>query len=374
VFLERSVEATAAALGADGPAYRRLFAPMAAHWEELLDEFLGPLPVPPKHPLVSGRYLLKFLQPARRLAESHFSGEAARALFAGMAGHSILPLEQIITSAYGLMIATLGHANGWPMVRGGTQRLADALGGYLRALGGEIITDHPVCSMNDIPPARDVLFDLTPRQLLGILGEQLPSGYRRQLERYRYGPGVFKVDFALDGPIPWQAPEIARSACVHVGGTLEEIACSESAIWRGEHSQRPYVLLAQQSLYDDTRAPQGKHTVWAYCHVPHGSDVDMTGRIEAQIERFAPGFRDRILAKHSMSAVDMEAYNPNYIGGDIIGGVADIWQIFTRPAIRWTPYTTPLKGMFICSSSTPPGGGVHGMCGYYAAQAVLRSK
>jgi phytoene dehydrogenase-like protein len=374
VFLERSVEATAAALGADGPAYRRLFAPMAAHWEELLDEFLGPLPIPPKHPLVSSRYLLKFLQPARRLAESHFSGEAARALFAGMAGHSILPLEQIITSAYGLMIATLGHANGWPMVRGGTQRLADALGGYLRALGGEIIIGHPVCTLDDIPPARDVLFDLTPRQLLSILGEQLPAGYRRQLERYRYGPGVFKVDFALDGPIPWQAAEIARSACVHVGGTLDEIACSESAIWRGEHSERPYVLLAQQSLYDDTRAPQGKQTVWAYCHVPHGSDVDMTSRIEAQIERFAPGFRDRILAKHSMSAVAMEAYNPNYIGGDIIGGVADIWQIFTRPAIRWTPYTTPLKGVFICSSSTPPGGGVHGMCGYYAAQAVLRSK
>jgi len=374
VIQERSIDATAERLGPDGPAYRKLFAPMVEHWQELLEEFLRPLPLPPKHPLVSSRFLLKFIQPARRLAESAFSGDPARALFAGMAAHSILPLEHIITSAYGLIIATLGHAVGWPMARGGTQRLSEALAGYLRALGGEIVTDHPVSSMGDVPSARDVLFDLTPRQLLCILGEQLPAGYRRQLERYRYGPGVFKVDFALDGPIPWQAPEVARSATAHLGGTLQEIACSERGVWRGEPQERPYVLLAQQSLYDDTRAPQGKHTVWAYCHVPHGSSVDMTSRIEAQIERFAPGFRDRILAKHSMSAVDMEAYNPNYIGGDIIGGVADFSQTFTRPALRWSPYTTPLKGIFICSSSTPPGGGVHGMCGYYAAQAVLRTR
>ena len=374
VILERSVEATAQALGPDGPAYLKLYTPLVEHWEALIDEFLGPLPLPPKHPWVSAPFLPKAILPARRLAEHYFSGEAARALFAGMAGHSILPLEQIITSAYGLMISMLGHAVGWPLARGGSQRFADALAGYLRSLGGEIVTDHPVCSMDDIPPARDVLFDLTPRQILRIAGERLPAGYRRQLERYRHGPGVFKVDFALDGPIPWQAPEVTRSACVHVGGTLEEIAASEKAIWRGEHPERPYVLLAQQSLYDETRAPQGKHTVWAYCHVPQGSTMDMTERIEAQIERFAPGFRDCILERHTLSTAEMEAYNPNYIGGDIVGGVADIWQLFFRPAPRWSPYTTPVKGIYICSSSTPPGAGVHGMCGYHAAQAVLRRK
>jgi len=371
-MLERSVEATAVALGPDEHAYRKLFNPMVEHWQELIDEFLGPLPFPPKHPLLSARFAPKFILPARWLAEHTFSGEPARALFAGMAGHSILPLEQPVTSAYGLMICMLGHAVGWPLARGGSQRLMEALAGYLRSLGGEIVTDHPVCSMGDLPPARDVLFDLTPRQLLSIAGERLPSGYRRQLKKYRYGPGVFKMDFALDGPIPWQAPEVARSATVHLGGTLPEIAAGESAVWRGEHPERPYVLLAQQSLYDDTRAPQGKHTAWAYCHVPHGSTIDMTARIEAQIERFAPGFRDCIVAKHTFSPMEMEAYNPNYIGGDIIGGVSDIWQLFTRPVPRWVPYSTPTKGIYLCSSSTPPGGGAHGMCGYYAAKAVLR--
>ena len=372
VFLERSLEATADALGRDGPAYRKLYAPMVAHWQELVDEFLGPLSIPPKHPIISTPVMLRAALPARSLAQLYFSGEAARALFAGMAGHSILPLEKPITSAYGLMISMMGHVVGWPVVRGGTQRLAEAMAAYLRSLGGEIVTGQPVTSMADLPQARDVLFDLTPRQILEIVGERLPAGYRRGLERYRYGPGIFKVDFALDGPIPWQAPEVARAATVHLGGTLEEIAASESAIWRGEHIQRPYVLVAQQSLFDCSRAPEGQQAVWAYCHVPKGSTVDMTDRIEAQIERFAPGFRDRILAKHTMNTVEVEAYNPNYIGGDIIGGVADIWQLFTRPVLSLNPYAMPLKGMYICSSSTPPGAGVHGMCGYYAAQAVLR--
>jgi phytoene dehydrogenase-like protein len=372
VMLERSVEATAQALGPDAAAYRKLFTPLVEHWQELIGEFLGPLPLPPRHPLVMAPFLPKAAQPARWLAEHRFAGEPARALFAGMSAHSILPLERLITSAYGLMISMLGHAVGWPVVRGGSQCLVEALAGYLKSLGGEILTGRPVESMEDLPAARDVLFDLTPRQILRIAGDRLPSTYRRQLERYRYGPGVFKVDFALDGPVPWQAPEVARSATVHLGGTLEEIAASERLIWRGEHPERPYVLLAQQSLFDSSRAPQGKQVVWAYCHVPSGSTVDMTGRIEAQIERFAPGFRQRIQAKHTLNTVEMESYNPNYIGGDIIGGVADIWQLFTRPAIRWSPYTTPAKGIYICSSSTPPGGGVHGMCGYYAAKAVLR--
>jgi phytoene dehydrogenase-like protein len=259
------------------------------------------------------------------------------------------------------------------VARGGSQNVAEALAGYLRSLGGEIQTDRPVRSMGDLPPARDVLFDLTPRQILEIAGDRLPSFYRRQLRRYRYGPGVFKVDYALDGPIPWQAPEVARAATAHLGGTLEEIAAGERAIWRGEHPERPYVLVSQPSLFDPSRAPEGMHTVWAYCHVPRGSTLDMTSRIEAQIERFAPGFCQRILAKHTLNTVEMEAYNPNYIGGDIIGGVADVWQLFTRPVISLRPYAMPAKGLYICSSSTPPGAGVHGMCGYYAAQAVLRS-
>lgn len=371
-FLERSLEATAEGLGVDGPAYRKLYTPMLAHWQELIDEFLGPLTIPPKHPLISMPVMLKAALPAHLLAKLIFSGEPGRALFAGMAGHSILPLSQPITSAYGLMINMLGHAVGWPVVRGGSQRLVEAMAAYLRSLGGEIVTGQPVTSMADLPPARDVLFDLTPRQILGIAGERLPAGYRRGLERYRYGPGIFKVDYALDGPIPWQAPEVARAGTVHLGGTLEEIAASESAIWRGEHVDRPYVLVAQQSLFDCSRAPEGRQAAWAYCHVPKGSTLDMTGRIEAQIERFAPGFRDRILAKHSMNTVEVEAYNANYIGGDIIGGVADIRQLFTRPVLSRVPYAMPVEGMYICSSSTPPGAGVHGMCGYYAAQAVLR--
>ena len=344
--------ALGAALGADGPAYRKMFTPMTAHWQELLEEFLGPLPIPPKHPFISSRFLLKFIQPARRLAEATFSGEPARAMFAGMAAHSILPLEHIITSAYGLMMVALGHANGWPLVRGGSQRLAEALAGYLRSLGGEIITDHLVGSMKDIPPARDVLFDLTPRQLLRIVGEQLPAGYRRQLERYRYGPGVFKVDYALSAPIPWENKRLLDTATVHLGGTMEEIAEGERTVWQGRVPDLPYVLLAQQSLVDPSRAPEGQHTAWAYTHVPSNFCEDMTPRIEAQIERFAPGFKNVVLARSVKTAQDMERYNPNYIGGDINGGVQDLGQFFTRPVARWNPYSTPNPQIWICSSST----------------------
>jgi phytoene dehydrogenase-like protein len=270
------------------------------------------------------------------------------------------------------VLGVAGHAVGWPIARGGSQRIGDALADYLRSLGGEIITDWRVESLDELPPSRLILGDVTPRQLLHIAGHRLPARYRRKLQSNRYGPGVFKLDLALDGPIPWKARTCARAGTVHVGGTLGEIAAAERAVWRGEHPEKPLVLLAQQSLFDPTRAPQGRHTAWAYCHVPSGSNVDMTERIEAQIERFAPDFRDLILARSTKSAVEMEAYNPNYVGGDINGGVQDLPQHFNRPTFRLVPYSTPVKGLFLCSSSTPPGGGVHGMCGYYAARAALR--
>jgi phytoene dehydrogenase-like protein len=258
------------------------------------------------------------------------------------------------------------------MARGGSQQIVEALACHLRSLGGEVITGQRVDSLDELPTARAVLCNVTPRQLLRITGDRLPNRYRRTLISYRYGPGVFKVDFALDGPIPWRAAECAYAATVHVGATLEEVALAERGVWRGEHPERPFVLLAQQSLFDPTRAPEGKHTAWAYCHVPPGSTVDMAERIEAQIGRFAPGFRDRILARSTKSAVDMERRNPNYVGGDINGGVQDLWQHFTRPTFRLVPYSTPVKGVYLCSSSTPPGGGAHGMCGYFAARAALR--
>jgi len=257
------------------------------------------------------------------------------------------------------------------MPLGGSQKIVDALASYLRSLGGEIVTGVEVKSIDALPSARAFLFDVSPRQLLRIAGERLPGRYQRKLQRYRYGPGVFKIDFALDGPVPWKAVECTRAGTVHLGGTLAEIAAAESAVWKGEHPEKPYVLVAQQSLFDPTRAPEGKHTLWTYCHLPNGSTFDMTGRIESQIERFAPGFRDHILARHVATPIDLEHYNANFVGGDINGGVEDLWQLFTRPTMRLVPYSTPAKGIYICSSSAPPGGGVHGMCGYFAAQAAL---
>jgi len=298
-------------------------------------------------------------------------GEKAKALFAGNAAHSFLPMEQAPSASFGLVLSAVGHADGWPFPKGGSQKIADALASYLRSLGGEVYTGVRVGSIQELPRTRTVLFDVTPRQLLKIAGEHFTGRYRRALERYRYGPGVFKVDFALDNPIPWRAEECLRAGTVHIGGTLDEISLGEAAVSRGEHPERPFVLLAQQSLFDASRAPEGKHTVWAYCHVPNGSAFDMTGRIEAQIERFAPGFRDRILAKSTMGPADLQRINANHVGGDINGGIMDFRQLFTRPTARLTPYSTPAKGLYICSSSTPPGGGVHGMCGYFAARAAL---
>ena len=371
VLLEGTVAETAARLGPDAAAYRRLMEPLVHGWQGLLDDVLGPLRFP-AHPLGMARFGVMALLPAATLARMAFRGERARAVFAGMAAHAMLPLTQPATAAFGLILGLVAHAIGWPMARGGSQQIADALGTHLQALGGEIVTGHLVQSMADLPEARATLFDTSPRQMVQIAGDRLPAGYRGALSRYRYGPGVFKIDYALDGPIPWRAQECLRAGTVHVGGTLEEIAAGEAAVWRGEHPDRPYVLLAQQSLFDAARAPEGKHTAWAYCHVPHGSTEDMTDRIEAQLERFAPGFRDRVLARHTFTAIEMEAYNPNYVGGDINAGVQDLRQFFTRPVARMNPYTTPVRGLYLCSSSTPPGGGVHGLCGMYAARAALQ--
>jgi phytoene dehydrogenase-like protein len=369
--LERAVVATSETLGQDALAYRRLMAPFVTSWEKLATTVLGPLRWP-HHPLVLLCFGWYAWRSACGLAERVFTGEQARAFFGGLAAHAIMPLERVPTAAFGLILGILGHAIGWPLPRGGAQHITNALARYFQTLGGEIVTQAPVHSIDDLPPARVVLCDITPRQLLRLAAHRLPASYCHQLARYRYGPGAFKVDWALDGPIPWTASACTRAGTVHLGGTMAEIAASERAAWHGGQADRPFVLVAQQSLFDTTRAPTGKHTVWAYCHVPNGSTEDMTERIECQLERFAPGFRDRILARHVFSPRQFEQYNANYVGGDINGGVQDVWQLFTRPTRRLIPYTTPLPGLYICSSSTPPGGGVHGLCGYFAARAVLR--
>jgi phytoene dehydrogenase-like protein len=371
VLLTRSVEETAAGLGPDAAAYARLMGGLAREGEALLADALGPLRWPSR-PLLYTRFGVAAMQSAGLLARTLLRGERARALFAGLAAHSTLPLSAPFTAAFGLILGLLGHVAGWPVALGGSQRIADALAEHLQSLGGEIVTGCPVRSMADIPPARAVLFDVTPRQLAAIAGDRLPAGYARKLSGYRYGAGVFKVDYALDGPVPWRAQACMQAGTVHLGGTLEEIEASEAAVARGDHPERPYIIAAQQSLFDGTRAPQGRHTLWAYCHVPNGSTADMTPRIEAQIERFAPGFRDRILARSVRNCADMEAYNPNYIGGDINGGVQDWRQLFTRPAAQLDPYHAPGGDLYLCSSSTPPGGGVHGMCGYWSARSALR--
>jgi phytoene dehydrogenase-like protein len=329
--------------------------------------------VPPKHPIESARFSLQALQPATVLAKRYFRQEQAQAIFAGMAAHSIMPLEKVATSAFGLVTNLMAHTVGWPLVKGGTQQLANGLAAYFISLGGEIVTDLKVNSLEDLPPAMAFLFDTAPSQMVKIVGDRLPEHYRRQIRRYRHGPGVFKMDFALDSPIPWSAQENKLAVALHIGGTLEEIAYSERMIWKGKHVERPFIILAQPSLFDAIRAPEGKHTVWAYCHVPNGSTTDCSEAIETQIERFAPGFRERILARSTYTAAQMEAYNPNYIGGDINCGVQDLQQMFTRPVLRLNPYTTPAKNVFLCSSATPPGGGVHGLCGLYAAQNVLKN-
>ena len=371
VMLERSTRITGTTLGPDAEAYRKKMDPVVEDARRIVDTLTGS-PRMPRHPLALGSAGLRSLLNARGRAERLFVGEKARALFAGNAAHSLLPLEKSPSALFGLVLGTLGHAFGWPFPKGGSQKIADALTSYLISLGGEVYTGVRVDSVEEVPETRTVLFDVTPRQLLNIAGRHFTERYRDRLERYRYGPGVFKVDFALDEPLPWKAPECLRAGTVHLGGTLEDVAAGEAAVWRGEHPERPFVLLAQQSLFDPTRAPEGKHTVWAYCHVPNGSTFDMTERIEGQIERFAPGFKRHILAKSTSGPADLERQNANLIGGDINGGYMDLRQLFTRPVLKLNPYATPAKGLYICSSSTPPGGGVHGMSGYLAARVALR--
>jgi phytoene dehydrogenase-like protein len=371
-LLHRSVDTTAEELGPDGAAYRRLLAPFVRGGFDLTDGLLSPFDLPPRHPIRLARYGITGIQSATRIDRRRFVTDEAGGLFAGLAAHSMLSLHSVATAGYALMLGGLGHLVGWPMARGGSQSIADALVDILEGLGGEVVCDTRVGSLDELPPARAVLLDLTPRQVLAIAGDRLPGRYARRLGRFRYGPGVFKLDLALDGPIPWSNPEIARAATVHLGGSMADIAAAEDDVIRGRHPERPFVLLAQQSLFDADRAPSGTHTVWAYCHVPNGSTVDMTASIEAQIERFAPGFGDTVVARHTMGPAAMQAHDANYIGGDINGGAGDFRQFVARPVLGLHPWATPVEGLYLCSSSTPPGGGVHGMCGLHAAREVLR--
>jgi phytoene dehydrogenase-like protein len=368
--LKQSIEETAKLLGDDEQAYLQLMRPIVNDWPSIAPDVLGPLHFP-AHPLAMARFGFPALTSATHLAK-RFKTTEAKGLLAGMAAHAMQPLSNAATSAVALVLMANGHLKGWPLSKGGSSRIANALASYFVSIGGKIETGVNITSLQQLPSSKTVLFDVSPRQLLQIAGHKFSAIYKWQLERYRYGMGVFKMDWALDGPIPFKADGCTKAGTVHIGGTLQEIVDGEQQIWNGKHSEKPYVLLAQQSLFDDTRAPAGKHTAWAYCHVPNGSTVDMTAIVENQIERFAPGFKERILAKHTMNTQQVEEYNPNYIGGDINGGVIDLGQLFTRPALRWSPYKTSAKGLYLCSASTPPGGGVHGMCGYYAAKRVLK--
>lgn len=373
-MLARSLERTGESLGEDAQAYQQLMQPLLANWQTIVNAFLGPLRPGPllAHPFKLAQFGLPALYSADYLSRRYFKGDLARAMFAGMSCHSMLALNRSTSAAAGLLLALLGHAVGWPVPRGGSQKITDALVAYLRELGGEIVTGVEVKTLDALPSARVILCDITPRQLLRIAGKRLSGLYKQQLQRYRYGQGIFKLDIALDGPIPWQNEACQQAGTVHVGGTLPEIARAEQAVWQGEHPEQPFVLLAQPGCSDPSRAPAGKQTVWAYCHVPRASQYDMTARIEAQIERFAPGFRERILARHTTNSLEVEQYNANYIGGDINGGVQDLGQLFTRPVMQANPYATSDRTLYLCSSATPPGGGVHGLCGYFAARSALR--
>jgi len=369
--LYKSIENTSATLGLDGAPYEKLFSVLARNSEELVQDILAPPTHLPRHPIRLMRFGIHGIQSAQRFSNRRFHASRARGLFVGIAAHSNMPLDASPTAAFGLLLGMLGHVAGWPIVKGGSQKLSDALASYFTSLGGKIITGTHVNSLRQLPTSKAIIFDLTPRQVLKLTFDQLPPSYRWELQKYRYGPAVFKIDWALSSPIPWKSRDCLKAATLHLGGSAEEIVAAESEVAKGRCPERPFIILAQPSLFDETRAPAGQHTAWGYCHVPSNSKIDMTERIEAQIERFAPGFRDCILHRHTMTAPDFEKYNPNYVGGDIGGGVQDLVQIVGRPSLRVTPYAMPAKGMFICSSSTPPGGGVHGMCGYHAARAAL---
>lgn len=370
-LLERSIPDTGVTIGPDAEAWASLMEPIVEHWDEIVEGALAPIHLP-RHPIVLGRFGLAALRSAASLARRRFAGDRARALFAGIAGHATVPLIGVASASFGLVLGAAAHRGGWPIPAGGSQRIADALASYLRSLGGEIETAAPVRSLRELPEARSILLDVTPRQLLTIAGDELSPRYRRRLGGFTYGPGVCKLDWALSAPVPWRDPDCARAGTLHLGGSLDELIASEDAPWRGVHAERPLVLIAQPSLFDDSRAPAGRHVLWGYCHVPNGSSVDMTERIERQIERFAPGFRDCILARHAVPASEMHHHNANLVGGDIAGGANTLDQLFFRPMLRRVPYATSRRGVFLCSSSTPPGGGVHGLSGMYAARAALK--
>ena len=371
-LLYHSIDRTAEGLGdRDGRAWRRLLGPAVGAWEDIAAQLTTPFGLP-RHPLRFAAAGLQSLLPARGLLDAAFRDDEAKALFAGAAAHAFNPLERVTSAAFGFLLIGAGHAHGWPVPRGGSQAIADAMASYLRELGGEIVTGWPVASIDELPPADRYLLDVGPHQLLAIAGDRFPAGYRAKLARFTYGPGAFKIDYALDGPLPWTNPGVARAGTVHVVGDIAELAEAERAIQQDRVPARPFVLLAQQSLVDDTRAPAGKHTLWAYCHVPHGCTIDMTERIEAQIDRFAPGWRDLILARSVRGPAELEAYNPNFVGGDITGGSQGVVKLLTGPTLRARPHTTPDPAIFLCSSSTPPGPGVHGLCGWHAARAALR--
>lgn len=372
VLLSKSIDDTAQNLGRDAKKYKKLITPLAEKAEELLADSLKPLGWP-KNLQLFLRYGLQALQPASFYLNHTFKGARARAFFSGCMAHSVLPFNKFFSTSIGLMLITTGHIENWPIVKGGSQNIAKALASYFESLGGEIKVSTKIDDFRQLPKSEKYIFDTDPVQLADIAEEHLSTSYKKRLYKYRYGPGVFKVDYALDGPIPWKDPRCLKASTVHVGGSSKEIMASEKAAWKGRHSKNPFVLVSQQSLFDKSRAPSGKHTGWAYCHVPHGSKTDMSQNIEKQIERFAPGFRDIILAKRSMNAEDLYSYNPNYLGGAITGGSSDVFQLFSRPVSLLNPYATPNPHIFICSASTPPGGGVHGMCGFYAAKSVLKS-
>lgn len=369
--LLRSVKTTADCLARDGGAYQNILSPLVRGWESLQPELLRPLVHWPAHPLLLARFGVLGLRSAQSLALSRFSSEPARALFAGLAAHSFLPLDSAGSAAFGLVLAAAGHAGGWPFPRGGAQEISNALAAHFRALGGEIATGCPVDSVDELPLARAILLDVTPRQVLRLAGHKLPASYRQRLSRYRYGPGVFKLDYALDAAIPWRAEACRRAGTVHVAGSLPEVAMAERDVWLGRVPEKPFVMVAQPTLFDPTRAPEGKHVAWVYCHAPNGSKADMTETVERQIERFAPGFRDCILARRTISCEELERHNANLVGGDISGGSNDLRQLIARPVFSRSPYRTPVPGFYLCSASTPPGGGVHGMCGFHAAETVL---
>jgi phytoene dehydrogenase-like protein len=369
-ILSKSIEQTGATLESDADAYAELVRPFVKRWDVLSRDAIGPLHLP-QHPLLMAHFGLDALRTARSLARGKFRGERARGFFAGLATHSVMPLTDLATASIGLVLAAVAHRAGWPIPAGGAQSVANALASYLRSLGGEIVTGSPVASMSDIPDAQTIFLDLSPRGALALAGDRFSSSYRRALERYEHGSGVCKVDWALSAPVPWRDAECATAGTLHLGGTLAEITASEAAPHEGEHAEKPFVLAAQASLFDSSRAPAGNHTFWGYCHVPFGSSVDMSDRIERQIERFAPGFRDCILERRVMRASELELHNANLHGGDIVGGANTLRQLFFRPVVRREPYATSIKGVYLCSASTPPGGGVHGLCGMYAARAAL---